>query len=50
MSGHTPTHNHHHWHHDPALRLLLVALGIVLAVFLVALALMAQSAATVSLV
>ncbi len=44
MGGHVPTPHHGHWHEDAGARLLLIALAIVMAVFLVALTLMTESA------
>lgn len=45
MGGHAPLHRQGHWHEDPSLRLYLVALGIVLAVFLIAFMVMTESVA-----
>ncbi len=45
MGGHGSTPHHGHWYHDPGVRLLIIALAVVLAVFLIAFTLMADSAA-----
>jgi hypothetical protein len=47
MSGHASTPHHGHWYHDPGVRLLIIALAIVLAVFLIAFTLMTDSVAGV---
>jgi hypothetical protein len=44
MDEQTRPRHHGHWRDDPGVRLLLIALCIVLAVFLVAFAVMAESA------
>jgi hypothetical protein len=44
MGGNAPSPHHEHWHEDAGVRLLLIALAIVMAVFLVALTLMTESA------
>lgn len=45
MGGRASTPHHGHWYHDPGVRLLIIALAVVLAVFLIAFTLMAESAA-----
>lgn len=45
MGGNASTPHHGHWYHDPGVRLLIIALAIVLAVFLIAFTLMTESAA-----
>jgi hypothetical protein len=44
MGGHAPSPRHGHWHEDAAVRLLLIALAVVMAVFLIALTLMTEAA------
>jgi hypothetical protein len=43
MGGHAPTQHHGHWYHDPGVRLLIIALAIVLAVFLIAFTVMTEN-------
>jgi hypothetical protein len=45
MSGNASTPHHGHWYHYSGVRLLIIALAIVLAVFLIAFTLMTESVA-----
>jgi hypothetical protein len=45
MGGNASTPHHGHWYRDPGVRLLIIALAIVLAVFLIAFTLSTESAA-----